>query len=339
MSENTPRLGMPMIQLGQAQKHVTHNEAIAVLDALVQPVAQDADRTDPPATPGEGDVHVVANGATGAWAGQDHALAVYFNSGWTFHTPSAGWTIHVLASDQTLSFDGSSWATRSVEATAMLGVNAQADETNRLTVSAAATLLTHDGDDHRLIVNKASPSDTASLLFQSGWSGRAEMGTMGNDDFAVKVSADGAVWRNAVTFDSASGVPSFPALPAFVAASVGTWAEITTPNTDLPFETITTDPGGYFDTATGAFTAPVSGIYAFVLNGSLAQTTNGRVSLAVNGVTQIAQMQALVGAMPLSFTVLQPLEAGDNVTFRTGNVNAMLRYYKGHMVFSGWKVA
>ncbi len=32
----TPNLALPYIQAAQAQKHVTHNEAIRALDAIVQ---------------------------------------------------------------------------------------------------------------------------------------------------------------------------------------------------------------------------------------------------------------------------------------------------------------
>ena len=33
---NTPRLALPAIEAAQAQKHVTHNEALTLLDALTQ---------------------------------------------------------------------------------------------------------------------------------------------------------------------------------------------------------------------------------------------------------------------------------------------------------------
>ena len=36
MSETTPNLNLPFIMPAQAQKHVTHNEAIELLDAIVQ---------------------------------------------------------------------------------------------------------------------------------------------------------------------------------------------------------------------------------------------------------------------------------------------------------------
>jgi hypothetical protein len=79
-----------------------------------------------------------------------------------------------------------------------VGVNTTADTINRLSVAAEATLLTHAGAGHQLKVNKAVASDTASLLFQTGSPARAEMGTTGTDDFAIKVSPDGVVYEEAV---------------------------------------------------------------------------------------------------------------------------------------------
>ena len=86
-----------------------------------------------------------------------------------------------------------------------LGVNAVYDGTNRVSVAADATLLNHDGAGHQLKLNKSGASDTASLLFQTGFSGRAEMGLAGTDDFAVKVSADGATWFAPLSVSGADG--------------------------------------------------------------------------------------------------------------------------------------
>jgi hypothetical protein len=53
----------------------------------------------------------------------------------------------------------------------------------------------------QLKINKAAAGDTGSLLFQTGWSGRAEMVLAGDDDFHVKVSADGSNWKEALAID------------------------------------------------------------------------------------------------------------------------------------------
>ena len=73
-------------------------------------------------------------------------------------------------------------------------------------------MLNHEGAGHQLKLNKAGTGDTASLLFQTDWSGRAEMGTAGEDDFSIKVSADGSTWTTALAFDAATGLASGMAL-------------------------------------------------------------------------------------------------------------------------------
>ena len=96
-SQTSPVLSLPYIQPSQAQKHVTHNTALAALDALVQPVVADRDRTDPPAPVTAGAAHLVASGGQGAWAGQDQAIAVHDGVAWAFYAPKPGWRVHVLA--------------------------------------------------------------------------------------------------------------------------------------------------------------------------------------------------------------------------------------------------
>lgn len=206
--QTSPVLSLPYIQPSQAQKHVTHNVALAALDLLVQAVAADRDRTDPPAAPTAGAVHLVAAGAQGDWAAQDHALAVFDGTGWRFAAPRPGWRVHVLADGFDVIFDGSAWgpARPDLDNLPGLGVNTTADTANPLAVAGDATLLTHAGSGHQLKINKSAAGDTASLLFQTGWSGRAEMGTAGTDDFAIKVSADGSAWTTALRLDGATGL-------------------------------------------------------------------------------------------------------------------------------------
>ena len=49
MSDTTTHLGLPYLLAAQAQKHVTHNEALRLLDAMVQLSVLDRTRTTPPA--------------------------------------------------------------------------------------------------------------------------------------------------------------------------------------------------------------------------------------------------------------------------------------------------
>jgi hypothetical protein len=212
MPDDTTILGLPLILASQAQKHVTHNEALAMLDVAVQLAVINRDQTVPPALAVPGDRHIVAAGGTVDWAGQDGKVALMTATGWQFTAPLPGWRAHVLAEGETVVFNGLAWVGPSEGAAefARLGVSATPDVTNRLSVSSPAVLLNHAGAGHQLKINKSAAGDTASLLFQTGFSGRAEMGTAGSDDFSVKVSGDGAAWNTAFTAAAGSGEVTLP---------------------------------------------------------------------------------------------------------------------------------
>jgi len=65
MSES-PNLNLPYLLAAQAQKHVTHNEALDRLDAIVQLSVLQSDLSTPPALPEVGERYIVAAGAVGA---------------------------------------------------------------------------------------------------------------------------------------------------------------------------------------------------------------------------------------------------------------------------------
>lgn len=212
MSDETPILNLPLILPAQAQKHVTHNEALRLLDIVVQLAVLERDRTAPPATPTEGDRYIVGPSPTGDWAGRSGQVAAFWGGIWVFVAPGDGWQARVLDEGITLVHQGGTWSPTSAlpESIPRLGINASADATNRLAVASAATLFSHDGAGHQLKVNKAAPPETATLLFQSAFSGRAEMGLAGDDAFSLKVSADGTTFQTALTADPATGRVSVP---------------------------------------------------------------------------------------------------------------------------------
>ena len=106
MSE-TAKLGLPLVAAAQAQKHVTVNESLTRLDALVQLSVSSVGATVPPGSPGEGACHAVGVGATGLWAGQDGKLAIFVNGGWVFTVPEAGW--QGWSGGTRVQFDGVEW--------------------------------------------------------------------------------------------------------------------------------------------------------------------------------------------------------------------------------------
>lgn len=103
--ETTPRHALPMLYAGQAQKVVTVNEALAATDLLLHP-AVSGERPDPPAAPVEGEMWLVAAGATGDWTGRDGALAGWTGGGWRFVAPRTGLRIFDIAAAAFRIFDG-----------------------------------------------------------------------------------------------------------------------------------------------------------------------------------------------------------------------------------------
>ncbi|MBS0237614.1 MAG: DUF2793 domain-containing protein [Proteobacteria bacterium] len=291
---DTPNLALPYILAAQAQKHVTHNEAIRALDCLVQLAVESRALTAPPSSPAEGARYIVAAAPSGAWTGNAGKIAAFQDGAWIFYAPKEGWTAWIADESALVIYAAGAWtlfagsggggglsapvansslanmATSTIkgrtsdgsgapedltgaQATALLdtfvasgashkkglvptpgstagttrflredatwadlanvplvGVNATADATNKLAIQSPASLFDNTGNGHQQKINKAAASDTASVLYQTNYSGRAEIGTTGDDDFHFKVSPDGSNWYEGIRIARSNGRVSFP---------------------------------------------------------------------------------------------------------------------------------
>jgi hypothetical protein len=363
MSDTSTHLGLPYLLAAQAQKHVTHNEALRLLDAMVQLSALDRTRTTPPASPADGDRHLVASGATGLWAGWDLNVAFWVDGVWMRLVPRPGWLVWVAAEQVFVVWNGSAWdpvgvpqdvsdaifslvndadptkkalfslsaittgttrtftlpntsselailagtqsfsgnktfsgtltasgtvtvsaaaasigtatttatygmgtgaTTTGVTKTVNLGTGgasgsttvvnigsaiagaggttvvntptvtfanavtqvgmpqanltaqllglggATADSTNRLSMNTPAVLMNNAGAGIEATVNKAAAGNDAAFAFKTGFSARALIGLLGNDDFSFKVSPDGSAFFDALKIDRTSGQVELP---------------------------------------------------------------------------------------------------------------------------------
>ena len=222
----TSRLALPVIEAAQAQKHVTHNEALIRLDGAIQLSVVDRDLAAPPGSPATGARYLVATGASGAWSGAAGSIACERSGAWEILTPRAGWLCWVEDESRLLIHDGTAWsdlatAAGLVTATALaegtltrVGVGTAADATNRFAVKSDAALFACDpvggSGNMRLAVDKALPARDAALLFETGWSGRALMGLLGDDDLTIKVSPDGSAWTEAMRIAASGGRVTLP---------------------------------------------------------------------------------------------------------------------------------
>ena len=120
MSEATPRYRLPFLIPGQAQKEFFHNEALTRIDAALHAAVEAAGAADPPADPHEGQAWIVGTDATGAWAGQAHALAMWTAAGWRFVAPTEGMSVWNRAESYAVRWNGTAWTAGELAGSALL---------------------------------------------------------------------------------------------------------------------------------------------------------------------------------------------------------------------------
>jgi hypothetical protein len=227
---DTSNLGLPTILGPEPEYYVTHNEALRLIDTLVQLAVLDRDRGDPPASPAEGERWIVAADPTDDWIGHADHVAAWQDGAWQFATPRLGWVAYVVDEGTLVVWNGAAWGdffatVTAIQNLALFGLGTAADATNPFSAKLNKVLWTaktvaEGGDgDLRYTLNKDTAADVLSLLLQSGFSGRAELGLIGDDNVTLKVSADGSNWTTALTVDKASGGIAFRAAEASVASA------------------------------------------------------------------------------------------------------------------------
>lgn len=103
------RIKLPLLAAGQAQKEITHNEALVLIDALLFPVAQAAGINTPPIAPTAGQCWLVGATPSGGWAGMAHMLALWTSAGWRFASLPLGARVAVGNSHTLWTRTASAW--------------------------------------------------------------------------------------------------------------------------------------------------------------------------------------------------------------------------------------
>lgn len=111
----TPRLSLPFIAPGQAQKELFHNEGMQILDVLVGGAVEQAPLATPPTSPELGSCYIVGASPTGEWSDHGDHLASFTQGGWRFITPKEGMSVYVRGSGMIAAYREGGWQVGTLE--------------------------------------------------------------------------------------------------------------------------------------------------------------------------------------------------------------------------------
>jgi hypothetical protein len=190
MAEESAKLRIPYIAAAQAQKHVTHNEGMTLLDTLVQLSVLDKDLSTPPGSPVEGDTYIVAAEATGAWIGWDQRIARYIDGTWRSYLPGqgdgAGWLAYVIDESTLYVFTGTAWEALYV-AEGHSGVSSVNGEAGDVTLAL----------DDLVDVDAPSPGDGQVLTWDDGAGEWVPAAPAGGDPVTLEPEGE---WTGGATY-------------------------------------------------------------------------------------------------------------------------------------------
>ncbi|WP_299846487.1 DUF2793 domain-containing protein [uncultured Roseovarius sp.] len=356
MPDNLPNLDLPILAPSQAQKHVTHNEALRILDAITQLTILSDSFDTPQSDPSEGDRYLVAAGGQNEWAGQDGKIASYEQGTWLFYAPKAGWRTFVIDSALLKAFDGVDWQVVGgslLENLTGLGIGcdtASAPFTAKLNRALWTALYTADGGDGDLTqaLNKETSADDAGLILQTGFATRAVLGLFGSDNLRVSVTADGTSFKDGLVVNNVTGVVDQPNLPRFTGTTnfdnfgaADTWVKVA-------INTLDYNDQGVFDAGTNLFTAPVDGLYHFgghlLFKQDASDSARLNVRLVKNGSDALPGSFGRItgshedGATFVNTQAVVPLVAGDTVEVQ-GMYSGFSGYFQADETsFWGYKI-
>ena len=122
-------------------------------------------------------------------------------------------------------------------------------------------------------INKNTASDTAALLFQTGYSGRAEIGLISNDDFQFKTSIDGSQFNQALHIQASSGIVTKPSHPHIY----GTLGSMVASPARQSMTPAPSSNGALLSNNDTRLTAPITGVYMFTAS-QLATVSSGTMN-------------------------------------------------------------
>ncbi|MDW3224740.1 MAG: DUF2793 domain-containing protein [Paracoccaceae bacterium] len=346
MADTSSSLSLPFIQPSQAQKHVTHNEALRILDVVTQLGVMADDQATPPAVPADGDRYIIADAPTGDWTGHEGDVALFENGGWQFFAPKAGWRAYVTGREALIVHDGADWIdleSAEIQDIEAFGLGMTSLPATPFSAKLNAALWTglyqSDGGDGSMIstLNKETTSNDTGFVFQQDFGTRGLFGLFGNDNLRLATSADGISFHDGIIVDAETGIVDQPNLPRFKGATnfdnyaaADAWIKIA-------INQIEFNDQSAFDATANQFVAPVSGSYFFGAALTFKQNASdqARMSarLVLNGADVISgSLAEITGDHVSEQTVLNVqsmvlLAAGDSV-----ELQGRLRGFDGYFL-------
>ena len=217
----TPNLSLRELTQNQTAPDVAHNEALQVLDTLVQCVVVDRRDTEP-ASPVSGDIYILGDSPSGTnWTGKTtDDIAYYYVDQWYYITPTIGWLVYNTGLSKHWKYTSSGWteitaaSSSTVFSDDVFRIQDNTDNTKQLgfevsniTTSTTRTITVPDSDVELFKDNlSATTAPTANDDNTVGYSIGSRWIDVTNDAVytAVDVSTGAAIWRNLSA--SSSGV-------------------------------------------------------------------------------------------------------------------------------------
>lgn len=200
---NSHHLSLPYVQASQAQKHVTVNEALQKLDALVQLSALSRALSSPPESPVVGARYIVGDSATDDWAGWENSLAHFEDGAWVEYIPANGWQCWVDDEAYLVTYFDEEW--QGGRSKTILGQT-----------PAGSQLAVHSTEIEHVVL--AGTTNITSLIIPNkamvmGLTGTVVSALIGPTDWALGVGADNFRYGNSLGVAASSTVIGMSASP------------------------------------------------------------------------------------------------------------------------------
>ena len=259
--QETLNLKLPLLKQGQLNKDLTLNEALTLIDCILNSGLESLDKfSSPPQNLEDGKLILTGNNNSESFENFPNHIAFYKN-GWRFLKPKEGLLLWVKSLKALHIFDGNRFipvssgssgvsvgengtsivneeiikrlekletamklgekneilvhdgtkfaASKQISELSAIGIGTGAEIGNKLSVRSNSNLFASETGDVRMMLNKEKNTNTSSFIFQTNWKGRAEFGTIGGENFILKVSANGSNWFESFEVDATTGKINF----------------------------------------------------------------------------------------------------------------------------------